>query len=1199
MSRRLAPGLVWLLLLAGAGLAPAEPGRTLEVVDADGRPLEGARLVLLRERIEGRWVLEATAPALSTSDASGRLVLPVVEGEAALHVVAAGWLPQPVPGAAGPGPLRLRRARTLEGLVRWSGGRAAAGASVVLLPLSEGSGVALALTLDPLGRLRSELAGPGSHRLLLRRSDGLLLPLATLGEAGSPAPTLLRLPGGLDGRLLDARQSGDVGAPHLRLRLVPLPRRPEGAALEARTDDRGRFLIAEAAPGAYELELLDPGWCFDQPTARVDVPAAGLVREASWFVARRARVDGRVLAPGDAPVRGAQVRLLPDPRQEPWPSRPAGPPPEAFTDAAGAYALEGVVPGVGLRLHVEAQGFAPWLSEPFEVSGSGSTSLRPARLSAGWALEVEVRDARGRPLPGARASASAALLPGAGARTEVAGGGAGPFERVGTTDEAGRARLGGLPEGDALLRVTAPGLLAVERVVGEPPGGGTARERVLLEPAPGLGGRLSRSDGAPAPDLELVARPTEGEGDGAERRTRSAADGRFRFEGLSREPHDVEVRAASGRRLLRVVGHVPGEGPLDLLLPDLAGLAGTVDGLAAAGGAAEVWLEAEEEAGADALPRRRVVERVGLPPGAGAAPFAFAGLAPGPYAVRVVQGARQSEPLPVVAEGAGRADLSLSLPEPASLAGAVLDARGAPLAGIELRLTRLSGPAEAPLEGPPPLRCVTDGRGAYLVEGLGAGLWRVEVRQPGAGADAEVLRVVPGAAVVARDLLLAAGGALEGEVRDALGRPIDGAEVALTPLLGPGAPAVGRTDAQGRYLLEGLLAGTYRAEVRAPARLPGPRAAVVAVSPGARETLDFVPSGRGRIEGLVSRGAQRAAGAVVRLRSEPGEGAGLERVERARADGEGAFAFDGLAAGRYRLLLSDGATRTGGEVVLEEGERVRVDLELFEARLSGIVLGADGRGVPGAEVLARPNRAVVGVLDAQGRTDPEGRFVLGGLPVGRYDLEVRAPGRPPGRLLAAQADLPGADHPVSVVLTTGATVDVEVRGPDGRPVGGARLSVDLLGAEVEARVTALTGPSGRVRLEGVPGGRVEVEAYARDVGRAYGALEAVDGAAAALLLRLEPPGALEVTLSGVPAEALPRAVLEVLRVGHAAPVALGRFSPPTGVPLEAVSAPLRLFDLAPGEYVLRVSAGARQGTTRVPATVRAREVTRVSLSPQR
>jgi hypothetical protein len=1194
--------LTWLATVGAYAEDAAQLPERVRILDADGKGLADAALVRLGRRVQGVHVLARTPTALATGDAAGWVSLPPAardpRADPPFAVLAPGHAPRRLDAletgqvGAGHATLRLHAARKHAGRIRWSNGKAVGSSALVLVPVGLPSAVAIELTTQADGSFASDRLGPGAWRLLLERRAGHGLVLRTFQSDTAGGDVVVPLGGALAGRLVDSQASGSKGALGVRVALVRLPRTPTTLAqrVEVVSDPDGRFLVGPLEAGVYELDLADPDWRFDQRTARVEVPAE-VTRQESWFVARRPALTGRLLHGKDLPVVGARVTLLHAEGPAAPPAQPLGEPPPALTDAQGRFTIPRLQPATGVRLLVEAAGLAPLLTEAFEVGEKGTTDGGTWRMSTGWSLDLEVRDAEQRLCPGVKVLAQPAAHPMAAEVPRLAA-----LVRRGVCDGQGAVSLQHLIEDDAWILLEAPGHVAQLTFVPRPASGGSRRERLVLARTPELRGSIVTQEATPAADVAVRVR-LAGSEEKRGREVRTDPMGRFTVPDLVPRPHDVEV-LLDGRVVLQRDGVMPGEEPLELVLPALRTVSGRVEGLRPAGPAPLALLEAPvvDERGER---RWRIVGRETLPTGLVAAAFAFKGIAPGDYAVRVVQGALDSDAAPLRVDDKDADVGTMILLAPGSIAGTVIDSEARPLLGTTLTLLRLRGDLDAPPLPGPPLRAVTDDRGGYLFPEVAPGLWRLEAREPDRGTDLEVLRVEEAETLVVRDFVIDGGGQLEGVVRGPRDQRLDGVRIRAWRLEADAVAEETRTRPDGSYVFLGLAPGTWRVETLDGLMGSVKRHATVEVRAGESARLDFEGASDGSIRGRVTRRGDRVPGTTLRVEWMPEAGLALARVERATTDALGEFLVDGLEPGAYRLLLEDGSAVTGGDVQVAEGERVDVDLELFEGRIVGVVLDRDGRAVPYAQVEARPSAEVVGELSARVRSGPDGRFTLSGLPLGRFDLDVRASGRAHGVFREAQAEAPGVDRPVTVVLDRGAEVDVEVRGPTGKPVSGARLSVTVTDEQERASVEALTGPSGRIRLQGVPPGEVRVSVYARELGRASGKLRVGEGETRQLDLRIEPAGSLFVQVLGDGPDPTPRTRMDVVAKATGEVVARRRPLQPTWWSLlfgtEPRSGQVVLRDLAPGDYELRLNGGPRYQPAKAQVRVRSGEATRAAV----
>jgi protocatechuate 3,4-dioxygenase beta subunit len=167
--------------------------------------------------------------------------------------------------------------------------------------------------------------------------------------------------------------------------------------------------------------------------------------------------------------------------------------------------------------------------------------------------------------------------------------------------------------------------------------------------------------------------------------------------------------------------------------------------------------------------------------------------------------------------------------------------------------------------------------------------------------------------------------------------------------------------------------------------------------------------------------------------------------------------------------------------------------------LSGVVLTAGGAPIAGARVEAArggDSRSAEGddapLLPARGsgRTNAAGRFDIGGIAGGHYDLEVAAPGFGRRRVARAPSRKPGArEEPLRIVLHPELFLVGEVVDRGSRPIEGAGVTLaflaedgsDLTGGGEGERLPG-TGAAGRVRTDA--GGRFRIGGLGRGVYRA-------------------------------------------------------------------------------------------------------------------
>nr|WP_246357265.1 carboxypeptidase regulatory-like domain-containing protein [Pyxidicoccus fallax] len=803
-----------------------------------------------------------------------------------------------------------------------------------------------------------------------------------------------------------------------------------------------------------------------EPAPRTPALTEAVTAEAGAFVVR-------VVAAG-GPVPGARVRAwlrMADDGTGAPPWRRAG---EGTTARDGTLRLP--APPGDYLLSAHAPGHGPARREATRPAGQPETAVELS-LPTGVSLQGRtVAKGREEPVP----LAEVTLRPYPGTATAWAEAMDLPEESSAVTSDAeGRFTLSGLAPGRYVLTAEAPGfsrrtlpqLLVPQsgELVVELWGAGTLEGFVVdARGQPAVGAEVTATGGT-AP-----ARTTTGEGGGfaLEVPAGTWVVSARRGESMGRVPASVSVAPGETLRGLTVT------------LGGASGLEGTVSAAEGAPVRGAV-LVATPSGGTGELGRATSTEggdwRMDLPPG----DYDVDVRAPG------LTGLRK--------EGVGVAPgrytpLHLQLePATAVVEGTVTSEEGQPLAGIPVR-------AESLAVGGVASTTLTDGQGAYRLEGLEAGRALIRARREGSARWMTRSETLRPATTTRVDFTLPESGLVWGQVtRESGAAPTHPVLVHAVPR-GSGGAGTTETDAQGRYQLE-MSAGVYQL------------IALLHETPGIYFHLEndpvvTVPAGSSVQQDLVLKEDPALTGTVMEPSGAPSpfavvaaiQGGDFPITQRVRADDSGRFilpqrprgarplelvAYNGGRLGRlsgasedqspHTLRLRPAATLRGRVVARKGAPPDGFVLELREA---------DGAELPWAP-LGPTTRRLVG--DTFTLTDAPGQA-----------LRVRV-STDDGRTGEAQVTLtPGGSGEVEVPLT-GGVASISGRAVWSRGGGPAPGVAVFLDRPVSAQPDARTGPDGRFRLDDVrpgshtvrlmpPEGRVETrtvkvaEAEATDVG---------------------------------------------------------------------------------------------------------------------
>jgi protocatechuate 3,4-dioxygenase beta subunit len=450
----------------------------------------------------------------------------------------------------------------------------------------------------------------------------------------------------------------------------------------------------------------------------------------------------------------------------------------------------------------------------------------------------------------------------------------------------------------------------------------------------------------------------------------------------------------------------------------------------------------------------------------------------------------ESGPAPAeVAERAGSGTLAL--------AGTVIDAGGAPVAGVAViaepePMAARRGEAGSPVGGaaasPPGSSesavALTDAAGAFTLRGLVAGRHRLRVEGP-AVLTAEV-RFVEAPQAGAR-ILVSRRAEVRGVVTDG-GAAAAGVQVRLLPL---GAPAslAALTDAAGRFAFRDLPEGRFRVWAARGERA-APSQAADRVGVGPFEPVALVLGPAAIVAGRVVDGAT-GAGVAARVSLVPDDPDEPARTATSAADG--GFRVEGVPTGHWTADAFAPGYVSAEVVRFAAGAGYAPTIAL---RRGGIMAGrvVDGAGAPvvGAQVIARGEEGAADVSAESVARRMGGGAGWGPTLVGpgQGGELVTATGLrfvPRGELGVVMGPLPfppapGATAAVRVALPRRAEDAAAAADPEP-----SRLPVD---PALEPRFT--TDRDGRFRLTGLLPGRYRVIASHPDFADGAAAPRSID-----------------------------------------------------------------------------------------------------------
>ena len=402
------------------------------------------------------------------------------------------------------------------------------------------------------------------------------------------------------------------------------------------------------------------------------------------------------------------------------------------------------------------------------------------------------------------------------------------------------------------------------------------------------------------------------------------------------------------------------------------------------------------------------------------------GVAPGTFLVEAnAKGFAEGD---VRAVPSGMEDVEVVLEPAQGIAGRVVDASGAPIAGAHVRVHRgfggegfggrrggFGGGRGGPGGGggamragmlllPPEAQVETDAEGAFLASDLSPGEYFVSAEKAGfvpQRSDAKLEVESPPEPLL---ITLEAGKVLSGTVKDPRGNAVANAFVAVAVDEGRGRDRGGRGGPGG-----------------------GP--------PGFRRGG---PQGSEGGETKDGEAAAAAAAAAEPRRPEPHSP--FEAAAVAESDASGAFKFDTLSAGKYSVSVQSNEFTVYRQDAIELETPVDLEIVLDPgiALEGAVVSSADGKPVPGARVTFEVDNGDRREI----RADSEGSYKLGGLFPGKLEqVVVDAKGFSVSMLMDVPVEKSPAVQKVDFQVDAAAVLSGIVLDAEGAPVFNARVTV--------------------------------------------------------------------------------------------------------------------------------------------------------------
>lgn len=1075
-SPRLIALLVPVALLAGADRAAAAIPIAGRVELPDGRPAPAVEVLLVAQTssyelgrllVDGRRLPDPAARALTDAEGGFELEAPEA-GMWLLRVAEDGYRPMelrflPLLGERSVPPLELVAERPVEVKISDAAGRPLPGAHV--------------RTSEPPASRRRFGGAQGwaaARRQAVTDESGR----AVLGRGADEALEIFAF---ADGHL-EAERTG-VTASSVSLRLGAATARP------VRLED----LQGRPVPGAL-VQIGERRWPVGvtDGDGRVEVPLPASGESLLWALGDRGeRGEERLTTPlleADGipvmtlkPPRPVSVRVLEAGSREPLAAAFVwirGHPAEAErSDAAGSATLFEPASATRTRVRAAATGHLPDDAEVEHGSGTAPDG-QPEEVTV--MLEIAVRatgvvvDESGDPLEGVDVEP----------RLDLGAGSIRNAWRASTTldrtvsDAEGRFALGGLhPDVSYRLRATKAGFAPSEIELVEPTAETAGGLTIVLELGRIATGTVAGSAGEPVAGARVALRESP-PGGPMQRYYRSLAfeedepievfadsEGRFVFRDLTAGLFDLEA-SAPGYAPTEVprleIGAAPGETEIgEVTLEPGAVIEGRVSDSGGSAVAGAQILARPADVSRQMFVISRSGDREGEPVAvsAGDGSFRIPDRRAGERLDLTVEKPGYARAAVAGVEAPTRRPVEVELLRASRVHGEVVDSNGRPIDDARVWVSQSFQGGSRTGDS-----VTTDERGVFELDEVAPGELELGARAEG------YQQTLLGSLLVEpeRDLedvriVLEPGGTLAGRITDASGRGVADATVLLSE--GTGLRFSGtfrggdRSDAEGRYRLEGLRPGRAELSVRhedfAVARQ------TVVVEPGENRldvTLDSGVTVSGRV---VAESGEPLVGADVRLRTSSLTAFGRQGDT---SGSDGAFSIRGVREGSYTLIAEKQGFASG---VVEELEVGAGGVEGLEVRLApgsaivGRLIGLDPSEYASVQVLAGARAGVARL----GSVDRDGNYRIEDLAPGSYQVNAQAGSR------SARDSVDVVEGAGEILLDLEFSAGLTLTGVvlrRGEPLRGVTISA--MGTGIASVGTGTTDSEGRFELEGLQPG---------------------------------------------------------------------------------------------------------------------------------